>query len=32
MSVLKTGALTAFVLAVLFIAYAPHGGMPLGTG
>jgi L-asparagine transporter-like permease len=26
MSVLKTGALTAFVLAVLFISYAPHGG------
>ena len=26
MSVLKTGALTAFVLAVLFIIYAPHRG------
>ena len=26
MSVLKTGALTAFVLAVLFIFYAPHRG------
>ena len=26
MSVLKTGALTAFVLAVLFIFYAPHSG------
>lgn len=31
MSVLKTGALTAFVLAVIFISLAPHRGyVPLG--